>query len=86
MQYIMNSAEVRRPRSEEGAEVRRQSIRHSAGVRTEAQEKVRMYAGVLWVKLQTFHEIYLAAPVYYCRVLGFEVMSGYWYYVLITIF
>jgi len=30
-----------------------------------------MYASVLLVKLRTFHEIYLAAPVYYCCVLGF---------------
>ena len=36
-----------------------------------------MYASVLLVKLRTFHEIYLAALVYYCCVLGFEVMSGF---------
>ena len=38
------------------------------------QEKARIYAGVLWVKLQTFHGIYLATSVYYCCVLGIEVI------------
>ena len=79
--------QIRRPRSAAGAEVRRQfighrvqvrrkSMRHSEWVHRKQLETVRMYAGGLWVKLRTFHEIYLAAPVYYCCVLGFEVMSG----------
>ena len=66
------------------AQLRRKSVRHSAWVRRNTVgNSAYFYAGVIWVKLRTSHEIYLAAPVY-CCVLGFEVMSGFWYYVLIT--
>ena len=52
------------------AQVRRKSVRHSAWVRKNTiGNSVYFYAGVIWVKLRTSHEIYLAAPVYYCCVL-----------------
>ena len=73
-------AEVRRQFIGHKAQVRRKSVRHSAWVRRDAVgNSAYLYAGVIWVKLRISHEIYLAAPVYYCCVLGFEVMSIFWY-------
>ena len=75
------AAEVRRQFIGHRAQVRRKSLRHSAWVRRCAVgNSVYLYAGITWVKLRTYLEIYLAVHVYHCCVLGFEVMSGFWYY------
>ncbi len=55
-------------------------MRQSAHVRREAVgNSAYLYAAIIWVKLHTSHEIYLAIHVYHCCVLGFEVMSDFWY-------
>ena len=74
------NAEGRRQFIGHRAHVRRKSVRHSAHVRREAVgNSAYLYAAVIWVKLRTSHEIYLAIHVYHCCVLGFEVMSNFWY-------
>lgn len=83
-------AQIHRPRSVADAEgcrqfighraqVCRKSVRHSVWVRrSSVGNSAYLYVGVIWMKLRTPHETYLAVPVY-CCLLGFEVMSGFWY-------
>ena len=51
-------------------------MRHSVHIRREAVGySAYLYAAVIWVKLRTSLEVYLAIHVYHCCDLGFEVMS-----------